>query len=114
MTSAALTTIISLLLATTGLTGSSPGSATGVWPLDPRPAVVAGFDPPLSAYGAGHRGVDLAGAPGQQVRAAAAGRVTFAGSLAGRGVVVVEPWHHTNDVPAGPGNRQGGRPRRRW
>ncbi|HET8982539.1 MAG TPA: peptidoglycan DD-metalloendopeptidase family protein, partial [Pedococcus sp.] len=67
----------------------SVASASGVWPLDPQPAVVAGFDPPLSRYGAGHRGVDLAGSPGQAVRAAAAGRVTFAGSLAGRGVVVV-------------------------
>jgi murein DD-endopeptidase MepM/ murein hydrolase activator NlpD len=67
----------------------SVASASGVWPLDPQPAVVAGFEPPLSRYGAGHRGVDLAGSPGQAVRAAAAGRVTFAGSLAGRGVVVV-------------------------
>lgn len=63
--------------------------AEGVWPLDPRPAVVEGFAPPLSAYGPGHRGVDLAGREGQVVRAAAGGRVTFAGSLAGRGVVVV-------------------------
>ena len=62
---------------------------TGVWPLDPRPSVVEGFHPPRSAYGAGHRGVDLAGLPGQRVRSALAGRVTFAGSLAGRGVVVV-------------------------
>ena len=69
--------------------GGSPGSVTGVWPLDPQPVVVAGFDPPLFTYGAGHRGVDLAGSPGQTVRAAAAGRVTFAGSIAGRGVVVV-------------------------
>lgn len=69
--------------------GGSPGSVTGVWPLDPQPVVVAGFDPPLFTYGAGHRGVDLAGAPGQTVRAAAAGRVTFAGSIAGRGVIVV-------------------------
>ncbi len=61
----------------------------GVWPLDPQPAVVEGFSPPLSAYGAGHRGVDLAGRAGQVVRAPVAGRVTFAGSLAGRGVVVV-------------------------
>ncbi|HEX6249474.1 MAG TPA: M23 family metallopeptidase [Nocardioidaceae bacterium] len=64
-------------------------SVTGVWPLDPAPAVVTGFDPPRSAYGSGHRGVDLAGREGQPVRAAAAGRVTFAGMLAGRGVVVV-------------------------
>lgn len=66
------------------------GSATGVWPLAPRPRVVAGFDPPLTVYGPGHRGVDLAGSPGQVVRAAAAGRVTFAGSVGGRGVVVVD------------------------
>jgi murein DD-endopeptidase MepM/ murein hydrolase activator NlpD len=62
---------------------------TGVWPLDPRPEVVAGFDPPTTAYGAGHRGVDLAGTTGQPVRAALDGVVTYAGLLAGRGVVVV-------------------------
>jgi murein DD-endopeptidase MepM/ murein hydrolase activator NlpD len=61
----------------------------GVWPLDPMPTVVTGFDPPASPYGPGHRGVDLAGTRGQDVRATAAGRVTFAGMLAGRGVVVV-------------------------
>ncbi|MCL2542611.1 MAG: M23 family metallopeptidase [Nocardioidaceae bacterium] len=71
----------------------SPGSAptaTGYWPLQPRPAVVHGFDPPDSTYGAGHRGVDLAGHVGQAVHAALAGRVVFAGMLAGRGVVVVD------------------------
>jgi murein DD-endopeptidase MepM/ murein hydrolase activator NlpD len=67
----------------------APAPDLHVWPLQPAPAVVAGFDPPLSPYGAGHRGVDLAGRAGQVVRAAAAGRVTYAGSLAGRGVVVV-------------------------
>jgi murein DD-endopeptidase MepM/ murein hydrolase activator NlpD len=86
----AVTALLSLLLVTTGVTGLTPGPVAGVWPLQPQPAVVADFDPPLSAYGPGHRGVDLAGTPGQQVRAAAPGRVTFAGSLAGRGVVVVD------------------------
>jgi murein DD-endopeptidase MepM/ murein hydrolase activator NlpD len=66
-----------------------PAPADGVWPLTPRPDVVTGFDPPASPYSAGHRGVDLAGDPGQRVRAAVGGRVTYAGSLAGRGVVVV-------------------------
>ncbi len=61
----------------------------GVWPLDPRPRVVRGFDPPASAWGAGHRGVDLLGRPGQVVRSALPGTVLFAGVLAGRGVVVV-------------------------
>ncbi|MDT4920331.1 MAG: hypothetical protein QOI15_1233 [Pseudonocardiales bacterium] len=54
-------------------------------PLD----VVRGFDPPPTEYGAGHRGVDLRAAPGATVAAAAAGRVEFAGQVAGRGVVVV-------------------------
>lgn len=62
----------------------------GVWPLQPAPTVVRGFDPPASAWGSGHRGVDLAGAVGEAVHAALAGAVTFAGALAGRGVVVVD------------------------
>ncbi|GAW48610.1 MULTISPECIES: M23 family metallopeptidase [unclassified Nocardioides] len=62
----------------------------GGWPLRPEPAVVAGFDPPDSPWGSGHRGVDLLGTAGQVVRAALPGRVSFAGVLAGRGVVVVD------------------------
>ena len=69
----------------------APGSGppAGVWPLSPRPVVVRGFEPPPEPWLPGHRGVDLLGSPGQRVRAAAAGTVTFAGVLAGRGVVVV-------------------------
>lgn len=66
-----------------------PEAGTGVWPLDPEPEVVEAFRPPASAYGPGHRGVDLAGHRGQRVRAALSGRVAFAGTVAGRGVVVV-------------------------
>jgi murein DD-endopeptidase MepM/ murein hydrolase activator NlpD len=62
----------------------------GVWPLVPQPEVVAGFDPPDDPWGAGHRGVDLLGRPGQAVRSALPGRVSWAGVLAGRGVVVVD------------------------
>jgi murein DD-endopeptidase MepM/ murein hydrolase activator NlpD len=62
----------------------------GVWPLQPTPQVVRAFDPPDSTWGAGHRGVDLAGSVGQVVHTALAGRVTFAARLAGRGVVVVD------------------------
>ncbi len=61
-----------------------------VWPLDPVPTVVAGFDPPTTPWGPGHRGVDLLGRPGQEVQTTLAGTVTFAGALAGRGVVVVD------------------------
>jgi murein DD-endopeptidase MepM/ murein hydrolase activator NlpD len=62
----------------------------GVWPLQPEPDVLRGFDPPDSPWGSGHRGVDLAGSLGQVVHTALPGRVTFASGLAGRGVVVVD------------------------
>ena len=61
----------------------------GEWPLSPRPAVAARFDPPDSRWGAGHRGVDLVGRPVATVRSALPGTVQFAGRIAGRGVVVV-------------------------
>jgi murein DD-endopeptidase MepM/ murein hydrolase activator NlpD len=47
------------------------------------------FVPPLSPFGPGHRGVDLAALPGTAVRSAGTGTVRFAAPLAGRGVVVV-------------------------
>ncbi len=59
------------------------------WPLPPTPRVVRGFDPPAQRWLAGHRGVDLAAVPGDIVVAAGAGVVTFAGPVAGRGVVTV-------------------------
>jgi hypothetical protein len=46
-------------------------------------AVVRPFEQPGSVYGPGHRGVDLAAAPGTPVRAANDGVVTFAGAVAG-------------------------------
>jgi murein DD-endopeptidase MepM/ murein hydrolase activator NlpD len=51
---------------------------------------VRGFDPPDVPFGSGHRGVDLLGRLGQLVHSALPGSVTFAGRLAGRGVVVVD------------------------
>lgn len=71
--------------------GSDEGpDPVGRWPLRPVPQVVRGFDPPGSLWGPGHRGVDLLGRVGQAVYAALPGRVSFAGVLAGRGVVVVD------------------------
>ncbi|WP_406863396.1 M23 family metallopeptidase [Streptomyces sp. HUAS MG47] len=61
-----------------------------IWPVGPpRPEVVRPWSPPTSPYGPGHRGVDLSAAPGAPVRATAAGTVTFAGRVAGRGVVTI-------------------------
>lgn len=51
--------------------------------------VLRGFSPPATRYGPGHLGVDLAGGLGAGARSAADGVVTFAGTVAGRGVVVV-------------------------
>jgi murein DD-endopeptidase MepM/ murein hydrolase activator NlpD len=59
-------------------------------PVD-RP-LVDRFRPPPSAYGAGNRGVDYATVAGDEVRAAAAGEVTFAGRVGlGLHVVVLHP-----------------------
>ncbi|BCO36943.1 peptidase M23 [Mycobacterium heckeshornense] len=57
------------------------------WPLRPPPAVVRVFDAPSPNWHPGHRGVDLAGVPGQPVYAVGAATVVFAGLLAGRPVV---------------------------
>lgn len=69
----------------------SPGVAAPRWrwPLSPRPVVVRPFDAPASAWGRGHRGLDLAAAPGDAVGAVEAGTVTHAGVVAGRGTVTV-------------------------
>jgi murein DD-endopeptidase MepM/ murein hydrolase activator NlpD len=69
----------------------SPVPAVGrTWPVGLRPAVIRGWEPPATTYGRGHRGVDLTATPGTPVRAVAPGRVSFAGRVAGRGVVSVE------------------------
>lgn len=52
--------------------------------------VVRGFDQLPHEYAAGHRGVDLRARNGEAALASADGVVTFAGSVAGRGVVTVE------------------------
>jgi murein DD-endopeptidase MepM/ murein hydrolase activator NlpD len=72
------------------LFAAAPASAADArleWPLRPPPTVVRGFDAPSPDWHPGHRGVDLAGAPGQPVYAAGTATVVFAGLLAGRPVV---------------------------
>jgi hypothetical protein len=88
-----LTVLATLLLVVLGLgpaVADRPAPASGEWPLRPRPQVAAGFDPPASRWGSGHRGVDLSAPAFARVHASLAGRVSFAGRIAGRGVVVVD------------------------
>jgi murein DD-endopeptidase MepM/ murein hydrolase activator NlpD len=73
-----------------------PGAAAGrgrPLPVPVRPGgaspLLRPFAPPPVRWAAGHRGVDLAAAPGDRVRAPAGGTVSFAGRVAGRGVVAV-------------------------
>lgn len=76
--------VIAILLFT-----AAPASADDTrlsWPLRP-PAVVRGFDAPRPDWQRGHRGVDLAGVPDQQVYAAGPATVVFVGVVAGRPVV---------------------------
>jgi hypothetical protein len=80
---------LATVLLTTPVVGVTPAAAADSW-VAPVPVTVADrFDPPDQPWLAGHRGVDLVAAAGTVVRAAGAGQVSFAGPLAGRGVVVV-------------------------
>ncbi|MGX1851301.1 murein hydrolase activator EnvC family protein [Streptomyces sp. NPDC055299] len=78
-----------------------------------RPTVLRGWDPPPSPWAAGHRGVDLASSTGAEVRAAAPGRVAYAGTVAGRGVLTIEVSHsgrpplRTTYEPVDPTTRKG-------
>jgi murein DD-endopeptidase MepM/ murein hydrolase activator NlpD len=60
------------------------------WPLSPVPVITKYFDAPDTPFGPGHRGVDLAAVPGQDVLAADAGVVVFAGAVGGRPVLSVD------------------------
>lgn len=70
-------------------------SYTWAWPVESPHLVIRDFEAPTSHYGRGHRGIDIAVANGDVVTAPAAGRVLFAGDVAGRGVLTIE---HDNNV----------------
>ncbi|MEU8178961.1 peptidoglycan DD-metalloendopeptidase family protein [Microbispora hainanensis] len=72
-----------------GSTGP-PGEASGWrWPLSGPARPTRRFDPPPQRWLAGHRGVDLAARPGDEVVAAGPGTVGLAERVAGRGVVTI-------------------------
>ena len=59
-----------------------PSRVPGLW-MPVTGAVVRGFDARAGPYGPGHRGIDIAAPMGATVRAPAAGRIGFAGLVAG-------------------------------
>jgi murein DD-endopeptidase MepM/ murein hydrolase activator NlpD len=81
--------LIALTSAAAGGTATAAADETVLqWPLGPGTrSVTTAFDAPAPDWQRGHRGVDLAGSPGQPVYAAGRGTVVFAGRLAGRPVV---------------------------
>lgn len=91
--------VIAALLAALGgaplaAAAADPGArttASAVGYLVPAPGrVVRGFEVPATAFGPGHRGVDLAARPGDPVVVAADGRVVHAGAVAGTTWVSVD------------------------
>lgn len=89
---AAAITIVALslvLMAVGGGRAGGAGSGAWTWPVSSGHRIVDGFDPPSTRFGAGHRGVDLAGTAGEPVRAVAAGTVTHAGRIGGVWTVTV-------------------------
>jgi murein DD-endopeptidase MepM/ murein hydrolase activator NlpD len=69
---------------------AAPARATGSWTWPVTGAVIRGFDPPGSPYGAGHRGIDVAALVGTLVQAPAAGVVSFAGNVGGHLFITID------------------------
>lgn len=89
----AIAVVATMLITTTATAGAGPaagGPAEWTWPLGlAQTAIVRSFDLPDEPWRPGHRGVDLAGFEGFAVYAAGDGVVTYAGLVAGVGVVTV-------------------------
>jgi murein DD-endopeptidase MepM/ murein hydrolase activator NlpD len=99
--------ILSLVVAVAFEAPALAGDGSWLWPLDDH-RVEGEFDLPDTPYSAGHRGVDLPGRVGEPVRAVAPGRVTFAGSVAGIGVVTVDHGRERSTYqPVDPGVHRG-------
>lgn len=72
-----------------------PGASSHAWawPLAPPWRVLRPFEAPPTRYSAGHRGIDLAAEAGRDVLAPATATVYFAGQVAGRPVLTLQPTH---------------------
>jgi Peptidase family M23 len=81
--------IVALLIAGPASPATAGGGALLLVPPVDAP-ISRPFQAPDSPYGSGHRGVDYTIAPGTRIRAAAAGTVTFAGSVAGSRAITIQ------------------------
>ena len=68
---------------------AAPGAGPWQSPLPGALVIQRAFDPPAHPWLPGNRGVDLLGRPGEEVFAAGAGRVSFAGRVARVPVVAI-------------------------
>jgi len=81
-----------LLVAGAAVAGAVQGAAQDrLWepPLGHPLRIEAAFSLPNGPYRAGHRGIDLSGAPGAEVRAPASGTISFVGMVVDRPVVSI-------------------------
>lgn len=58
-----------------------------LWPVEGEHTIRLDYQAPLTEFSRGHRGIDLVTENGAEIHAPAAGIITFAGVLAGRGVL---------------------------
>lgn len=81
--------LIAVLIALLAMMPTARADADSRWSWPLVGEVIRGFAKPADAWSAGHRGIDIQAAPGAEVRAPVAARVTFVGPVAGRGVIVL-------------------------
>lgn len=70
--------------------GSDAPGYPWAWPVDGPRRVVTPFRAPAHEYGPGHRGMDIAAAPGTKVRAPAGGVVAFRGTVVDRPLLTID------------------------
>ena len=80
---AVLFLLTALALSSLAVVGPPRAAAAGDWLWPVVGPITRGYDPPLSVYGAGHRGIDIGVPAGTEIRAPAAGTVSFAGKVGG-------------------------------
>lgn len=68
-------------------TATTASVSTWQWPVEAPHPVIRSYASPATRYSAGHRGIDIAAAPGDLVRAPAAAVVHFVGVVVDRPVV---------------------------